>query len=187
MMLKLWQKKLKLNYSKEVLDIVEFGSSVLSEEPRDIDIAIFFNKIPLKDQLNEAQKIKKQVVEFTDLPVHVSCFDFYSFFDKGNFAKEGILLYGKSLISGKSFSERFGLVSLLQIHYDLKKLQKKDKVKFNYLLSGKGKNYGLLRKYGGKIISPGIVEIFPEFEKIFFNEMSKISEDLKIEKVFKIL
>ena len=59
---KLWQKKLKLNYSKDVFDIVQFGSSVIEgEAPNDIDIAVIFNKIPLKDQLNQAQKIKIQI------------------------------------------------------------------------------------------------------------------------------
>ena len=58
MMLKLWQKKLKLSYKKEVIDIVQFGSSVLEEsEPKDIDIAVIFKKIPLKEQLEERQNI----------------------------------------------------------------------------------------------------------------------------------
>ena len=63
MMQKLWQEKLKLNYSKNVFDIVQFGSSVIEgENPRDLDIAVIFQKIPLKEQLEEAQKIKKQFV-----------------------------------------------------------------------------------------------------------------------------
>ena len=49
-MQKLWQTKLKLQYSKEVLDIVQFGSSVLEESnPKDIDIAVIFDKTPIKN------------------------------------------------------------------------------------------------------------------------------------------
>ena len=108
MMQKLWQKKLKLSYSKEVIDIVQFGSSVKeNSKPNDIDIAVIFNKIPLKDQLNESQKIKKQIQSLSSIPIHVKSFDLYSLFDSANFAKEGILSYGKSIISGDYFSKNF--------------------------------------------------------------------------------
>jgi len=184
-MQKLWQKKLKLDYSREVMDIVQFGSS-LSENifPNDIDIAVIFKKIPVKEQLIEGQKIKKQIQKLTELPVHVESFDFYSFFERGNFAREGILFYGKSLITKENFAERFGMTPKLRIYYALENLEKKTKVKFNYLLSGKGGNYGLLRKYQGKIISPGVVETLPENEKIFIEKMKKITDKINVEKVF---
>ena len=184
-MQKLWQKKLKLNYSENVLDIVQFGSSVLEgSNPKDIDIAVIFDKISLKTQLEERQKIKKQIQELTEIPVHIESFDIQSLFNESNFARDGILFYGRSLLSGKNFSERFGLMSLLRISYILKNLKKKDKVRFNYLLNGKGGNYGLLRKYGGKIIYPGVVETSPENENIFLDKMKKITDKLKIERSF---
>lgn len=179
------QKKPKLSYSNNVFDIVQFGSSVLAgTEPNDMDIAVIFLKVPLKEQLEEAQKIKKQIENWSKLPVHIKSYDLYSFFDEGNFAKEGILFYGKSLISGMAFAKKFSLTPKLQISYNLSKLEKKDKVRFNYLLNGKHGEYGLLRKYGGKILNPGLVEINPEYEKIFIEEMKKISSDLKIRRVF---
>ena len=90
-----WRKKLKLKYSKDVVDIVQFGSSVMLEsKPRDVDIGVFFNKISLKEQLKQTQKIKRQIEEKVDLQVHVKAYDFYSFFDEGNFDKEGIVIYG---------------------------------------------------------------------------------------------
>ena len=182
---KLWQKKLKLNYSPEIIDIVQFGSSVFEDsQPNDIDIAVIFKKIPVKEQLAERQEIKRQIQEKTELPVHIESFDFYSFFERGNFAREGILFYGKSLITNKNFAENFGMTPKLRIYYTLKNLEKKDKIKFNYLLSGKGGDYGLLRKYGGRILSPGVVETFPENEKIFISEMKKITDKINLEKVF---
>lgn len=96
MMLKLWQKKLKLKYNKEVIDIVQFGSSIFeNSEPNDIDIVVIFKKIPLKEQLEERQNIKNQIQKKVELPVHMESFDFYSFFDKGNFAKQGIFFLWK--------------------------------------------------------------------------------------------
>ena len=185
-MQKLWQTKLKLNYNTEVIDIVQFGSSVKEDpklNPNDLDIAVIFNKIPLKNQLNMAQEIKKQMQKYSNLPIHIKTFDLYTLFEKSNFAKENILFYGKSIISGEYFAKIFGLTPALHISYGLKNLKKKDKVKFNYLLNGKAKKYGLLRKYGGKLIAPGIVEIKPEYEDIFVDSMKKITSNLKIRKI----
>jgi len=177
---KLWLKKPKLNYSKDVFDIVQFGSSVIeNREPNDLDIAVIFYKISLKEQLNQAQEIKKQLKEISEIPVHVSSFDLYSLFDKSNFARENILFYGKSIISGNYFSEKFGLKPSIQIFYSLKDLEKKEKIRFNYLLNGKKGNYGLLRKYKGKLLKPGLIEIFPEYEEIFINSIKKITKDFK--------
>ena len=59
---KLWLKKPTLQYSKNIFDIIQFGSSVKEEKtPNDIDIAVIFNSLPLKDQLNDSQEIKKQL------------------------------------------------------------------------------------------------------------------------------
>lgn len=183
----LWQKKLKLNYNKNVLDIVQFGSSVIEgKTPNDIDIAVIFNKIPLNDQLNEAQKIKLQLQKETETPIHISSFDLYSLFDKSNFAKENILFYGKSLIFKRNFSEKFGFFPKIHLSYSLVKLKKKDKVRFNYALSGRGGKYGLIKSYGGKILHPGLIEILPEYEYIFLNNLKKISPNIKKIKVFNL-
>lgn len=181
---KLWLRKLKLIYSKDIFDIVQFGSSVIEgSKPNDIDIAAIFNKIPLKEQLNQAQKIKKQLQKYLELPIHITSFDLYSFFDSSNFAKESILFYGRSLISGDYFPKRFGLNSRIQIFYSLKNLKKKDKVRFNYMLNGKKGEYGLLREYGGALVKPGLIEIYPEFEDIFVSSIKKITSEFKLRKV----
>lgn len=184
MMPNLWLKKHKLNYSKDVFDIVQFGSSVIEEKiPNDLDIAVIFKKIPIKEQLDQAQEIKSQLQKLSDLPIHIKSFDLYSFFDKSNFAKEGILFYAKSLIYLDSFSKRFGLEPKIQISYSLKNLKKKDKVRFNYLLNGKKGEYGLLRKYGGKLLNPGLIEISPENEFIFINSIKKVTDNFEVRKI----
>jgi len=184
MMQKLWLKKPKLNYSKDVFDIVQFGSSVIEgKEPKDIDVAVIFNKIPLKEQLNQAQEIKKQIEKLSEIPIHINSFDLYSLFESSNFAKEGILFNGKSIIHGDNFSKRFGLSSKIQIYYSLEKLKKKDKIRFNYMLNGKGGEYGLLREHGGEILRPGLIEINPEFENIFVESIKEFKVEFKVKGV----
>lgn len=186
MMQKLWQKKLELNYKSNVLDIVQFGSSMKEESnPNDIDIAVIFKSIPVREQLEEAQKIKRQLEKTSELPIHIVPYDFYTLFDPSNFAKESIIFYGKSIIYKDYFAKKLGLVPRIHISYSLKKMKKKDKIKFNYTLNGKGGSYGLIRKYGGKLLKPGLVEIFPEYEDIFIKALKKLNpQELNIEKVF---
>lgn len=183
-MQKLWLKKLKLNYSKDVLDIVQFGSSVEEGKmPNDIDIAVIFNKISIKEQLTQAQDIKKQLEKYSELPIHVTSFDLYSFFDSSNFAKESILFVGKSLIYNDNFSIRFGFNPKIQIFYVLNKLKKKDKIRFNYMLNGKKGMYGLLRKYNGNLLKPGLIEINPEYEKVFVEAIKEFHIEYEIRRI----
>ncbi len=184
MMQRMWQKKLKLNYSKNVIDIVQFGSSVFEEkEARDFDIAVVFNNAPIKQQLEEAQQIKKQIEISSEKEIHISTFDLSTFFDNSNFSREGIIFYGKSLISATDFCRRFGLNPVLQISYSLKKLKKKDKVRFHYMLQGRAGKYGLLRKYGGQLINSGLIEFPPEYEEIFVKAIKEIISDFSLRRV----
>ncbi len=184
-MQKLWLEKLKLNYSPNVIDIVQFGSSIFeNSNPNDIDIGIIFNKISLSKQLEETQNIKKQLQNKTKLKIDAKPYDLYSLLNPSNFAREGIIFYGKSLITHKEFSKIFGITPKLRIKYDLSNLEKKDKIKFNYTLSGKQKKYGLLKKYNGKLIAPKIIEINPEHENIFIQKLKTITNKLEITKIF---
>jgi len=181
---KLWLKNLKLSYSKDVFDIVQFGSSVIEGKiPNDIDIAVIFNKIPLKDQLEQAQKIKKQIQGYTDVEIHIKSFDLYSLFDKSNFAKEDILYFGKSLIFRDYFAKKFGFLPRIQIFYSLKNLKKKDKIRFNYMLNGKKGKYGLLRKYNEKLLKPGFIEIFPEYEDVFIKSIKETTNNFDLKRI----
>jgi len=184
MMQKLWLKKPTLNYNKDVLDIVQFGSSVEDgKTPEDIDIAVIFNKIPLKEQLDGAQEIKRQLETLLEIPIHINSFDFYSLFDSSNFAKESILFYGKSIIHGDDFAKRFGFSPKIQIYYSLEKLKKKDKIRFNYMLNGRGGEYGLLREHKGELLKPGLIEINPQSESIFVNSIKGYKVDFRVKRV----
>ena len=51
------------------------------------------------------------------------------------------------------------------------------------MLKGKKGNYGLLKKYGGSLINPGLIEIFPEYENIFIESIKKLTPNFKIKKI----
>ena len=181
---KLWLQKQKLNYNKNVFDIIQFGSSTIENKlPNDVDIAVLFQKIPLKEQLAYSQEIKKQLQKITDLPIHIKSFDLYSFFDSANFTRENILFHGISLIDKKFFSEKLGFIPKIQLYYSLEGMNKNEKIKFNYMLSGRGGKYGLLKKYNGKLVKPGLIEISPNYENIFTEKISALTKKFRIKKI----
>ena len=181
---KLWQKKLELNYSKAIIDIVQFGSTLEEgKNPRDIDIAVIFKSISLKQQLEEAQHIKKQLEKESNLPIHIKAYDYESLFDESNFAKESIIFLGMSLLLKKPFVNRLGFSPQVQIGYSLKSLAKKEKIKCNYLLNGKGGKYGILREYKGILVKPGLIEVPSYAENIFTEALKKITPSITIQKV----
>ena len=85
------------------------------------------------------------------------------------------------------FSKSFGLVPKLQIFYSLDNLEKKDKIRFNYMLSGKGGKYGMLKKHEGKLVKPGMIEIKPEYEEIFNDSIKEHISTFTIRKVFSLI
>ncbi|MEK6847695.1 MAG: hypothetical protein AABX50_01055 [Nanoarchaeota archaeon] len=187
-MYKLWLRKPKLDYSKDVIDVVQYGSSVIEgNSPNDIDIAVIFNKIPMKNQLNEAQNIKKQLIKISSFPIHIKAFDLYSLFDKSNFARESILFCGISIIKQDYFSKKFGFIPKLHFLYSLGGLKKKDKIRFNYMLNGKKGKYGMLKEYGGRLIKPGMIEVSPEYEKIFQDSIKNQILSFSVRKIFLLI
>ncbi|MFT4326236.1 MAG: hypothetical protein ACMXYK_01925 [Candidatus Woesearchaeota archaeon] len=137
--------------------IVQYGSSLYNDKPSDIDLAVFYTQIPLKEQLIKSQQIKKEVQKLTYIPIHIQSFTWNSFLTSHNFAKTGIL-QGIDVITQKEFSLYFDLQCSLHIQYNLQSLSKTEKIRFHYLLHGKQKN-GLLQKVKGKLIAPGLIEI----------------------------
>jgi len=64
-----------------------------------------------------------------------------------------------------------------------KNVKRRTSKKFNYMLSGKNKKYGLLRKYNGKIVKPGMIEIFPEYGDLFIDNIKKITSHFELKKI----
>jgi hypothetical protein len=42
----------------------------------------------------------------------------------------------------------------------------------------------LLRRYGGNLVKPGLIEIAPRYEEVFKRAISKITADFSFEKIF---
>ena len=51
-------------------------------------------------------------------------------------------------------------------------------------MSGRGGNYGLLKKYGGNLIAPKVIEIEPVYEKVFVDKLKEITERIEVKKIF---
>ena len=51
------------------------------------------------------------------------------------------------------------------------------------MLSGKGGEYGLLRKHKGRLLKPGLIEINSEFENIFVSSIKEFNIKFNIKRV----
>jgi len=40
-----------------------------------------------------------------------------------------------------------------------------------------------LKKYGGELLKPGLIEVYPEYENLFTGQIRKITSDFKLKKV----
>lgn len=171
---------------EKVLDIIQFGSSILYDaEPNDIDIAVLYEQIPLKEQLITSQRIKKSFETQTSIPIHINSYSYQTLLDQGNFAKESIIS-GISLFSGDFFAKKLNLIPEIHIFYSLLKLDKAGKVRFNYFLHGKSGKGGFLTEEIGRLVKPGYVILNPLYEKVFFKKI-KEHIDISSQKYFRVL
>lgn len=138
--IKLFFKKNK----KEIIDIILFGSSIRKKtKPRDIDLLVLYKdkkNIDVSYELKKRLKEKGYDVDITDKT--------YEELFKGTFkAVEGILSEGYSLIFDKFLSEGFGYMNLILFRYELKGLNKSERMRFYYSLYGRNKDQkGVLKE-----------------------------------------
>ena len=155
---------------KSIFDIVVYGSVAKGKyHPRDIDIAVIFRTGSLEERLNKIQKIKKKI-PIKNIDIKALLWE--ELFQEEFFARSGIFLEGISVINGEHFAKRLGFSGGILFIYNLKNKTHTEKVKFNYLLSGRTSS-GIVGKLNGKQISPGVVKI-PiqnsfEFEQILIS------------------
>ncbi len=155
---------------KKIFDIVVFGSSVKGKDaPGDIDIAVIFREGTLKERLNKIQEIKKKIN--IDKKVDIKAMMLDDLFKEEFFGRSGIILEGISLFNGKAFSEKIDLTGWSLFYYNLKEKSHSEKVKINYLLSGR-KSPGIVKSLEGKYLSPGTV-LIPIKNSLEFEEVLK--------------
>lgn len=179
------QKKLKKslkNYlnNEEIFDIVLFGSFAKgSLGPNDLDLLVIFKKGSLKERLNKLQMIKQEIKTiFKKIDLKQSLLE--DLFSDSFFARTGILLEGISLKNDKPFSENLGFKGICLYSYNLENLSHNEKVKFNYILSGRNNNKGIIDLFEIKRIANGAL-LVPinkslEFEIILNNNKINYSK-----------
>ena len=147
----------KENKDKEIFDIVIYGSAARGKpKPNDIDIVVIFRSGSLKERLEKIQKIKHKLD--TKLKIDMKSILLEELFQPEFFGKTGIFLEGISVFNDKMFSRKIGFESTTNFTYNLKDKSHTEKVKFNYILSGRGKE-GLIELLNGQHIAPGVIEI----------------------------
>ncbi len=156
-------------FKKEKLfDIILYGSAVKGkDEPRDIDIVLIFLDKELRERLDIAQQFKKDLPK--ELKFDVQTMNVSDLFDSSYFARQGILIEGYSLVSGRKFSDKFGFKGYSLFSYNLSNLNHNQKILFTYSLSGRGKEEGMIKKVNGKSVGRGAF-LIPIESSLMFEE-----------------
>ncbi len=142
------RKKVSKLVSEGIVDVILFGSFVKQKtSPKDIDLAIVF-----RDSIN--RDIIKKFQDALGEKYHISSLVIDQFFTRPHSLAKTLLFEGISLISNKKVSDNFDLQSLSLYTYDLTKEKASKKVRFVYLLKGRGNDEGIIKKFGGNYISP---------------------------------
>ena len=150
-------KDLKKKY-KEIIDFIVYGSYVKGKsKAEDIDLMILFLDKSLKKRLDIIQELKNTVKkEYPD--IDIKSMNITELFNKDLLARQGILIEGISLVSGRSFAETLGFRSCSLFNFNLKNLKHKDKIRFNYALYGR-KEKGFLHDINGEYLGRGVVKV----------------------------
>ncbi|MFH0978855.1 MAG: nucleotidyltransferase domain-containing protein [Candidatus Woesearchaeota archaeon] len=158
-----------------VFDIVLYGSSVKGKlSPGDIDVLVIFLEGSLRERLDKAQNIKIGLKKILHQNLDVKQILLKELFSPGFFARTGLFLEGISVLSGKHFCENLGFKSYTLFSWSLNGLTHSEKIRFNYILAGRGSN-GVLKEIGGERISSGAAKI-PIQNSLSFEEILKANK-----------
>src|SRR3989344_1927544 len=171
-MLKQLRKSLESEKNdNSIFDIVVYGSAVKGKAAaNDVDLAVIFLEGTLRERLDKVQSIKKKLKSFDRVDIKQLLLK--DLFSTEFLARTGILLEGISLFKNKKFSELIGFESYTLFWYDLKGLSHTEKVKFNYLLAGRGTMKGMIEELKGERLANGAVKIIIE-NSLEFEEVLK--------------
>ena len=176
MILKKLKKYLTSERRENIFDIIVFGSLVKGKlTPRDIDVSVIFLQGTLKERLDTIQEIKNRLKTKIDLNIDIKQTLLKELFSPEFLARTGILLEGFSIFNNKKFCQTLGFESFTLFWYNLKALTHTQKVKFNYILSGRNQS-GVIDLMKGKRLASGVIKIPIEYSL----EFEKILKDNKI-------
>ncbi len=140
---KKWNRQWKAN----VVDILLFGSAVKGRSnPNDIDLCIVF-----RDKVDFS--IVKEAESILGDKFHISSLIVDNFFTNIHSLAKTVLFEGKSILTNKTLTKSLGFDSSLFFSYNLSKEDNSKKVRFVYLLRGRGNDLGLVKRWGGEFVS----------------------------------
>lgn len=144
------KKECRKIHDYNIVDILLFGSAARGRiEYGDVDICIIFrNKIDLSTASRLAGALDKERMKS-----HVSSIKVDEFFSKPHSLIRALMTEGISLLSGKKLSDNFGLDSHALYTYSLTSMKTVERVKFVFLLKGRGKK-GIIEKNDGFFLAP---------------------------------
>ena len=142
------------NNEKEVIDILLFGSIIKGKsKPSDIDLLIIYKS---KDNIDLNYQLKKQLEKYK-LNIQITSKIYPDIF-KANFKARGsVLSEGYSLVNNISISEGLGYSNLKLFKYELKNLNKSERMRFYYALYGRNNAEGVLKDLNAKKFSDTII------------------------------
>ncbi len=157
---------------KTIFDIVLYGSAAKGKiSPNDVDIAIIFREGTLKERLAKIQTIKKRISIEQKEKIDMKGILWEELFKESFFARSGILVDGISLLDGKPFAQKIGFISYSIFIYTLQNKSHTEKIKFNYILSGR-KSKGMIALLEGKRLASGVIQI-PTQHSLEFEDVLK--------------
>jgi|SRR3989344_97293 len=170
-MLEELRKCLKNKNDKTIFDILVYGSSVKGKDkPNDLDILVIFRRGNLKERLLKIQEIKNDFKSINK-KIDIKGILLEELFDANFFGRSGVFIEGISLIDEKKFSEKINFSGFSLFVYSLKEKSHTEKVKFNYILSGRNSK-GIIELFNGLHIAPGVIQI-PIVKSLEFEEILK--------------
>ena len=175
-MLKNLRRHLESEIGKDsIFDIILYGSSVKGKpSPGDIDVLIIYLKGSLRERLDKTQNIKISLRKFFQQNIDIKQILLNELFSPNFFARTGVLLEGISVRSGKHFSENLGFRPYTLFSWTLSGLTHSEKIRFNYILAGRGMQ-GILKELGGVRLASGAVKI-PISNSAVFEEILKTNK-----------
>jgi len=155
--------------NNEILDIILFGSSIKGKDkPNDIDILILYKN---KKDINLSYELRKKLNKI-GFKVSISDKTYKTLIDGTFTPTEAIFSEGYSIIYDKFIANGIGYLSLTLFKYNLKPLNKSQRMRFYYSLYGRNKQKGIIKEFNLVKFSDTIllcptenIEILKEFFK----------------------
>lgn len=129
-------RKFFRKYEEDIIDIVLFGSTVRGKEkPGDIDILVIYKK---RKNLELTYQLKRRLRRFHK-DIRITSKTYKELFSPVFKAREAILSEGYSLIYNTFIAKGLGYNQFTLFRYNLKGLNKSERMRFYYSLYGREK------------------------------------------------